>query len=212
MDAHPPMSTGIDELDRVLGGGLLPGSATLLGGEPGTGKSTLLLQVMAAMASAGRRCLLVAAEEAAHQVRRRAARLGADIPGVFVVEATQLSAVEEAVVSLRPDMVVVDSIQALGDAEIGSPAGSLAQVRSCAQALVTLAKASGTALVLVGHVTKEGVLAGPARPRTSGGHRPQLRGGPLPVPTGAAGSEAPLRPDRRDGAFRNGGRGPYSGG
>jgi DNA repair protein RadA/Sms len=159
--AYKPMSTGLGEFDRVLAGGLVQGSATLLGGEPGTGKSTLLLQVLASMAASGKRCLLVAAEEAAHQVRQRAARLGADVPGVFVVEATQLHAVEGCIAELAPDVVVVDSVQAIGDAELGSPAGSLAQVRACAYSLVALAKAMGTALVLVGHVTKDGALAGP---------------------------------------------------
>lgn len=161
LGSHRPVPTGISELDRVLSGGLLPGSATLLGGEPGTGKSTLLLQALASMAAAGHRCLLVAAEEAAHQVRRRAARLHADVPGVFVVEATSVPSVEEAVASLTPDVVVVDSIQAVSDPELGSPAGSLAQVRLCAHSLVNMAKSSGTALVMVGHVTKEGALAGP---------------------------------------------------
>ena len=161
LEGHQPMSTGLPELDRVLAGGLLPGSATLLGGEPGTGKSTLLLQALAAMAGTGKRCLLVAAEEAAHQVRRRANRLGADVPGVFVVEATRLPDIEAAVADLRPDVVVVDSVQAVNDPDLGPPAGSLAQVRGCAYALVELAKVSGTALLLVGHVTKEGVLAGP---------------------------------------------------
>jgi len=161
LSSYKPLPTGIGELDRVLAGGLLPGSATLLGGEPGTGKSTLLLQAMASMASSGRRCLLVAAEEAAHQVRRRAGRLGVEVPGVFVVEATQLPAVEQAVASLAPDVVVVDSIQAISDPEIGPPAGSLAQVAACANSLVALAKGLGAALVLVGHVTKDGALAGP---------------------------------------------------
>jgi DNA repair protein RadA/Sms len=161
LSSYKPLPTGIGELDRVLSGGLLPGSATLLGGEPGTGKSTLLLQVLASMASSGQRCLLVAAEEAAHQVRRRAGRLGAEVPGVFVVEATQLPAVEQAIANLAPDVVVVDSIQAISDPEIGSPAGSMAQVAGCANSLVALAKALGAALVLVGHVTKDGALAGP---------------------------------------------------
>lgn len=161
LSAYKPLPTGIGELDRVLAGGLLPGSATLLGGEPGTGKSTLLLQVLASMASSGQRCLLVAAEEAAHQVRRRAGRLGAEVPGVFVVEATQLQAVEQAIANLAPDVVVVDSIQAISDPDIGSPAGSMAQVAACANSLVALAKGLGAALVLVGHVTKDGALAGP---------------------------------------------------
>ncbi len=161
LSAHQPIPTGISELDRVLAGGLLPGSGTLVGGEPGTGKSTLLLQALASMAANGRRGLLVAAEEAAPQVRRRAARLGADVPGVFVLEATQLPGVEQAVASVQPDVVVVDSVQAVSDPEVASPAGSLAQVRACAHRLVAMAKSSGCALVLVGHVTKEGALAGP---------------------------------------------------
>ena len=161
MEGQSPMPTGLSEVDRVLAGGLLPGSATLVGGEPGTGKSTLLLQVVASMAGQGRRCLLVAAEEAAHQVRRRAMRLGADVPGVFVVETTHIPAIEAAVAELHPDVIVVDSIQAVSDPDLGSPAGSLAQVRECAHLLVALAKGAGSALLLVGHVTKEGVLAGP---------------------------------------------------
>ncbi|MGH9107569.1 MAG: DNA repair protein RadA, partial [Acidimicrobiales bacterium] len=161
MDSHRPLPTGLSELDRVLAGGLLPGSATLLGGEPGTGKSTLLLQALASMARAGQRCLLVAAEEAAYQVRRRAARVGADVPGVFVVEATHLEGVESAIADLRPDVVVVDSVQAVSDPGLGPAAGSPAQVRACALSLAALAKVLGTALVLVGHVTKEGALAGP---------------------------------------------------
>lgn len=157
----PPMPTGLTEVDRVLAGGLVPGSATLLGGEPGTGKSTLLLQVLASMASSGRRCLLVAAEEAAHQVRRRASRLGADVPGVLVVEATDLASVEAALASVAPEVAVVDSVQAVGDGELASSAGSPAQVRASANRLVALAKGTGTAIILVGHVTKDGTLAGP---------------------------------------------------
>ena len=158
---HPPMPSGLAEVDRVLAGGLVPGSATLLGGEPGTGKSTLLLQVLASMASSGKRCLLVAAEESAHQVRRRATRLGADVPGVLVVEASELSAVEAAIANVAVDVVVVDSVQAISDAGGNSAAGSPAQVRTSAHRLVSLAKSLGSALVLVGHVTKDGSLAGP---------------------------------------------------
>lgn len=158
---HLPVPTGVPELDRVLAGGLLPRSATLLGGEPGTGKSTLLLQALASMALAGRRCLLVAAEEPAQQVRRRATRLGADVPDVFVVEATQLPAIEAAIAQLSPDVVVVDSVQAVSDPELASGAGSVLQVRECASSLAAAARAVGAALVLVGHVTKDGALAGP---------------------------------------------------
>jgi DNA repair protein RadA/Sms len=118
------MPTGFLEVDRVLAGGLLPGSATLVGGEPGTGKSTLLLQAMASMATSGRRCLLVAAEEAAHQVRRRAGRVGADVPGLLVVEATDLASVEVAIANVVPDVVVVDSVQAIRDADVAWPRAS----------------------------------------------------------------------------------------
>ncbi|HEX6393316.1 MAG TPA: DNA repair protein RadA [Acidimicrobiales bacterium] len=156
-----PAPTGISELDRVLGGGLVPGSVTLLGGEPGIGKSTLLLQALADMARAGRRCLLVSAEESPAQVRRRAERLSALIPGVWLVGETSLGGIRAAIAEVSPDVVVVDSIQTVWDAEIDSSPGSIAQVRGCAQVLVTLAKSGGPAIVLVGHVTKEGALAGP---------------------------------------------------
>jgi DNA repair protein RadA/Sms len=160
-DAAGPVATGIGELDRVLGGGLVPGSVTLIGGEPGIGKSTLLLQAVAEMAGHGRRCLLVCAEESPQQVKRRAARLGALLPGLWVCEETEVAAVVAAVDQLAPDIVVVDSIQTVFDAEVESSPGSVTQVRSCAQTLTQLAKAKDVATVLVGHVTKEGTLAGP---------------------------------------------------
>jgi DNA repair protein RadA/Sms len=156
-----PVPTRIPELDRVLGGGLVPGSVTLIGGEPGIGKSTLLLQAMAEMARAGRRCLLVSAEESPAQVRRRAERLGALIPGVWLVGETSLAGIQAAIADVSPDVVVVDSIQTVWDGDVDSSPGSVAQVRGCAQALVTNAKSGGPAIVLVGHVTKDGALAGP---------------------------------------------------
>jgi DNA repair protein RadA/Sms len=153
--------TGIGELDRVLGGGLVPASVTLLGGEPGIGKSTLLLQALGAMARAGARCLLVTAEESAQQVRRRAERLGALAPGLHLVAENALPWVLAHVGELEPDVVVVDSVQTLFDPEVGSAPGSVTQVRECANRLVRAAKERGPAVVLVGHVTKEGTLAGP---------------------------------------------------
>jgi DNA repair protein RadA/Sms len=156
-----PMPTGITELDRVLAGGLVPGSVTLLGGEPGIGKSTLVLQALAAVASRGARTLLVAAEESAEQVRRRAERLGALIEGCFVVATGELPAALEAIGRVEPDLVVVDSIQAIGDSTLAAQAGSPTQVRECAAALAAYAKATATSVVLVGHVTKDGSLAGP---------------------------------------------------
>jgi DNA repair protein RadA/Sms len=153
--------TGIGELDRVLGGGLVPGSVTLVGGEPGIGKSTLLLQALTAMADAGARCLLVTAEESAQQVRLRAERLGALAPGLHLLAETNLPWVLAHLAELAPDVVVVDSIQTVYDPEVGSAPGSVTQVRECASRLVREAKERGTTVLLVGHVTKEGALAGP---------------------------------------------------
>jgi DNA repair protein RadA/Sms len=160
-DAGTPVPTGIGELDRVLGGGLVPGSVTLVGGEPGIGKSTLLLQAVASLAANGATCLLICAEESAQQVRRRAERLGAAVPGVWLVAETDLPAIRTAVEKVSPDVMVVDSIQTIWDPDAEAPPGSVTQVKTCAQALTTLAKATDTAVLLVGHVTKEGSLAGP---------------------------------------------------
>lgn len=153
--------TGLDELDRVLSGGLVPGSATLIGGEPGIGKSTLLLQAASQMARRGARCLMVSAEESPSQVRLRAARMGASTAGLWLVGASALPEIEAAVEQVRPDLVVVDSIQTVWDPDTESAAGSVAQVRGCAQRLVAAAKCGGPSVVLVGHVTKDGALAGP---------------------------------------------------
>jgi DNA repair protein RadA/Sms len=156
-----PFPTGVGELDRVLGGGLVPGSVTLLAGEPGTGKSTFLLQCLAGCARQGLSGLLVAGEESAEQVRRRADRLGAVVEGVHIVAATDLAAIVTTVAELKPSVVVVDSVQTLTDSSIGSAAGTVTQVRECAAALVRMAKLTGTAVLLVGHVTKDGAIAGP---------------------------------------------------
>jgi DNA repair protein RadA/Sms len=154
-------STGVGELDRVLSGGLVPGSVTLLGGEPGVGKSTLLLQMLGAMATNGARCLYVTAEESAQQVRLRGERLGALVPELYLASATSLPEIIGHVDALTPDIVAVDSIQTVFDPELSSAPGSVAQVRECAARLVHEAKARGCAVVLVGHVTKDGSLAGP---------------------------------------------------
>src|SRR5690242_11324037 len=153
--------TGVAELDRVLGGGLVPGSVTLLGGEPGIGKSTLLLQAMGRMAASGTRCLLVCAEESVEQVRLRAGRLQALAPSLLVVAETSLPAIADRVREVAPDVLAVDSIQTVFDPEIASAPGSVAQVREGAHRLVRLAKERAMATVLVGHVTKDGSLAGP---------------------------------------------------
>jgi DNA repair protein RadA/Sms len=155
------MPTGVPELDRVLGGGLVPGSVTLIGGEPGIGKSTLLLQCLSGLARAGHKGLLVAGEESPEQISRRARRIGAAVSGIGVLADTDLDVVLAAIGETGPDVVVVDSVQTLTDNLVGSSAGTVAQVRECATALVQLAKSTGTAVVLVGHVTKDGSLAGP---------------------------------------------------
>jgi DNA repair protein RadA/Sms len=153
--------TGVGELDRVLDGGLVPGSVTLLAGEPGTGKSTLLLQALGRMAGAGGRCLLVTAEESSAQVRVRAERLGALAPTLLVVSETSLPHVVAHVEAVRPDVLALDSIQTVLDPDLPGAPGSVTQVRDCAYRLVQQAKERELATVLVGHVTKEGTLAGP---------------------------------------------------
>ena len=156
--AGHPQPTGIAELDRVLGGGLVRGSVTLLGGEPGIGKSTLLLQLLAWWPG---RTLYVSAEESAQQVRQRAERLRAVRPDLWLVSETSVPNVLAAIAELQPDLVVVDSIQTVADPMFGSTPGSVTQVRGCAQRLVAEAKQRDLPIVLVGHVTKDGSLAGP---------------------------------------------------
>ena len=161
--APPPrIPTGIAELDRVLGGGLVAASAVLVGGDPGIGKSTILLQAAARIASAGRRVLYVSGEEAVEQVRLRAARLGLTDSPMALAAATAL---RDIAASLEGEtdaaLVVMDSIQTVWLDALDSAPGTVAQVRACAAELIRLAKTRGFALVLVGHVTKEGTLAGP---------------------------------------------------
>ena len=153
--------TGLPEVDRVLGGGFVPGSVTLVGGEPGIGKSTLLLQLVGATAAAGVTSLYVSGEESAGQVRSRADRLGAVQDALWLVSETALPHIMTHIEKVQPEIVVIDSIQTLHDPNLGSAPGSVAQVRECANRLVTHAKAHGTTVLLVGHVTKEGTLAGP---------------------------------------------------
>jgi DNA repair protein RadA/Sms len=156
---------GIGELDRVLGGGLVPGSVVLVGGEPGIGKSTLLLQVAAGIAAAGGSVLYTSGEESAAQVRLRGARLGLlEGPageGIRVVAEAEVGRIAELARAERPGLLVVDSIQTATVGELEGPAGSVGQVRESALRLMELAKGEGIAVVLVGHVTKDGTLAGP---------------------------------------------------
>ncbi len=151
--------TGVPELDRVLGGGLVPASLVLLGGEPGVGKSTLLLTALRAM-SGDRRALLVTGEESVAQVKLRAERLGG-AERVEILAETELEAVCATLERERPEVCVIDSVQTLYSSEIGSAPGSVAQVREAAGRLLRVAKESGVATILVGHVTKDGSVAGP---------------------------------------------------
>ncbi len=151
--------TGVPELDRVLGGGLVPASLVLVGGEPGVGKSTLLLTALAAM-SAERRVLLVTGEESVAQVKLRAARLGGAAQ-VEILAETELEVVCATLEQERPEVCVIDSVQTLYSTELGSAPGSVAQVREAAGRLLRVAKEAGIATILVGHVTKDGAVAGP---------------------------------------------------
>src|SRR5947208_1134611 len=153
------ISSGVPELDRVLGGGLVPGSLVLLGGEPGVGKSTLLLSALAAI-SLDRRALLVTGEESVAQVKLRAERLGG-AEAVEILAETELETVCQTLQAERPDVCVIDSVQTLYASELGSAPGSVAQVREAASRLLRVAKESGVATFLVGHVTKDGSVAGP---------------------------------------------------
>jgi DNA repair protein RadA/Sms len=158
--AHP-LPTGVGELDRVLGGGVVAGSVTLLFGPPGVGKSTLLFQVLTSLAAAGCDVLLASAEESLTQVSGRATRLGQVPQHLLALEGPDVEAIEAATERGRPALVVVDSLQSVTDPGLAQPAGSVAQVRACVERLTRLAKASGVPFLVVGHVTKDGDPAGP---------------------------------------------------
>jgi DNA repair protein RadA/Sms len=161
LKAQPRRSTGIGELNRVLGGGLVPGALVLLGGDPGIGKSTLLLQACASMAAAGAKVLYASGEESLQQVALRAERLGG-VKGDFKLLAeNSLESLAAAIVASKPDVLVVDSVQTFASEDLPSSPGSVSQVREVAARLMTLAKPTGLAVFLVGHVTKDGALAGP---------------------------------------------------
>jgi DNA repair protein RadA/Sms len=157
----PRLSTGIAELDRVLGGGVVPGSLVLIGGAPGIGKSTITAGALGNLAAAGHKVLYVSGEESAAQVKLRAERLGAGALEVPIVAETDLDAVEATIEAERPEVCVVDSVQTLVAGGLTGTAGSVGQVREVAGRLMRVAKERGVAVVLVGHVTKEGALAGP---------------------------------------------------
>jgi len=161
-DEAPRFTTGMAELDRVTGGGIVPGSALLIGGEPGIGKSTLLLQLSASIARAGLKAVYFSGEEAAAQVRLRADRLGlASAPVALAAETNLANILATLDAGAKPDLVVVDSIQTLWSDELDAAPGTVSQVRAATQSLIRYAKLNGSALLLVGHVTKDGQIAGP---------------------------------------------------
>jgi DNA repair protein RadA/Sms len=161
LQALPRFSSSIDEMDRVLGGGLVPGSVVLIGGNPGAGKSTLLLQIMCRLADAGKPALYVTGEESLQQVGMRAKRLKLPEKNLKMLAETNVEQICKAAQEHQPQLIVVDSIQVMHSADVPSAPGSVSQVRECAAYLIQYAKQTNTVLFLVGHVTKEGNLAGP---------------------------------------------------
>jgi DNA repair protein RadA/Sms len=155
------IASGIGEIDRVLGGGFVPGAVVLVGGEPGVGKSTLLLQAAGSLAAAGSKVLIASAEESAEQVGLRADRLKIEGDEVYLLAEPDVDDILRTVDQLHPDLLVIDSVQTIMTAEVGSAAGSVSQVRECAARVMRYAKEAGTAAVLIGHVTKDGGIAGP---------------------------------------------------
>lgn len=160
-DAEPRLVTGFGEFDRVIGGGIVPGSLVLIGGEPGAGKSTLMGQVSARLAGRGQAVLYVSGEESARQTRLRAERLGPIPAGLLLLAETDLDVITAAISDRVPGLVVIDSIQSVYLPDVPSAPGSVGQVRECAGTLLRLAKEREVSIMLVGHVTKEGTLAGP---------------------------------------------------
>jgi DNA repair protein RadA/Sms len=153
--------THIHELNRVLGGGIVPGSLVLVGGDPGIGKSTLLLQASYSLADSGLKVLYISGEESVRQTKIRADRLGALSPNLFVLCETNMDLIEEAIEHVQPDFLVIDSIQTVYQPAVTSAPGSVSQVRECTSHFMRISKLKGIATVLVGHVTKEGAIAGP---------------------------------------------------
>ncbi len=153
--------TGIAELDRVLGGGIVQGSLVLVGGDPGIGKSTLLLQVCQRLAAVGRKILYISGEESLKQIKLRANRIGEFAESLYLLCETNLDMVRGAIEEQKPDMAVIDSIQTMYDESVGSAPGSVSQVRESTNVLMQLAKGLGISIFIVGHVTKEGTVAGP---------------------------------------------------
>ncbi|MDH7601206.1 MAG: DNA repair protein RadA [Armatimonadota bacterium] len=155
------VSCGLSEFDRVLGGGVVDGSLVLIGGDPGIGKSTILMQVANNLSTSAGKVLYVSGEESAEQIKLRGNRIGVESPQLYVVTETNIEAVQECIERLAPSYVVIDSIQTMYDPNLSSAPGTVSQVRSCTGVLANLAKGKGISVFIVGHVTKEGSLAGP---------------------------------------------------
>ncbi|WP_303218464.1 DNA repair protein RadA, partial [Enterococcus asini] len=158
---EPRVKTKLGELNRVLGGGVVPGSLILIGGDPGIGKSTLLLQVSQQLAELGGKVLYVSGEESADQIKMRAERLGSIDTEFYLYAETDMHEISRAIGEIEPDYVIIDSIQTMTQPDITSVAGSVSQVRETTAELLKIAKTNGIAIFIVGHVTKEGSIAGP---------------------------------------------------
>lgn len=160
-DSQARLSTGIGELDRVLCGGIVPGSLILIGGDPGIGKSTLLLQICRAIGDAGRRILYISGEESTAQIKLRASRLGISTPNLLVCSQTSMDTIRRLTSQASPQLLIIDSIQTMYRDELSPAPGSVTQVRECTSVLMRIAKEEGISVIVVGHVTKDGALAGP---------------------------------------------------
>lgn len=161
MDSEIRVSTGISEFDRVLGGGIVQGSLVLIAGDPGIGKSTILLQTSGALCKNGKKVLYISAEESSSQIKLRAERLGVQSDNLYIYPQTNLELIKKHILEMQPDLVIVDSIQAIYTSLIQSSAGSVSQIRECCNELMGAAKTNNISIIVIGHVTKEGNIAGP---------------------------------------------------
>jgi len=161
MNTEIRTTTGISEFDRVLGGGIVQGSLVLIAGDPGIGKSTILLQTSGALSSTGKKVLYISAEESASQIKLRAERLGIKSENLYIYPQTNFELIKKHIEEMQPDLVIVDSIQAIYTSCIQSSAGSVSQIRECCNSLMTIAKTNNISIIVIGHVTKEGNIAGP---------------------------------------------------
>ena len=161
MDSEIRVSTGISEFNRVLGGGIVQGSLVLIAGDPGIGKSTILLQTSGALCKNGKKVLYISAEESSSQIKLRAERLGVQSDNLYIYPQTNLELIKKHILEMQPDLVIVDSIQAIYTSLIQSSAGSVSQIRECCNELMGVAKTNNISIIVIGHVTKEGNIAGP---------------------------------------------------